>query len=100
MSLFWLLVWIGKPIILVLMHHSRDVDYSPGGKNWVENYQEIVLQVHVLFHETEPGLLQCDINKQAVREIFNELCNHKKCKGRKESPKPKGGFFSWFSHKQ
>ncbi|KAF1383071.1 hypothetical protein PFLUV_G00150510 [Perca fluviatilis] len=47
----------GKPVILVLMHHTRDPDYSTDVRRWSETFQNVVLDVHVLFHETQPGLL-------------------------------------------
>ncbi|PWA23362.1 hypothetical protein CCH79_00019516, partial [Gambusia affinis] len=40
-----------KKIILVLMHHTRDPDYSTAGRSWSEVYPNIDLEVHVLFHE-------------------------------------------------
>lgn len=73
-SLVFLLVTSSdKPIILVLMHHTRSVEYSTGSSNWAEKYPKIKLQVDVLFHETQGGLLQCDTNKQAVKKIQKEL---------------------------
>lgn len=67
-----------KPIILVLMHHTRDVEYSTGGRNRTEMGPNLKLQVDVLFHETQQGLLQCARNKQAVEEIKKELYKHRK----------------------
>ncbi|PWA31552.1 hypothetical protein CCH79_00002997, partial [Gambusia affinis] len=57
---------LGKPVILVLMHHTRDPDYSTGGTKWSEVYDNVKLDVHVLFHETVPGLLTCQQNDQAI----------------------------------
>ncbi|XP_042283118.1 uncharacterized protein LOC121907556 [Thunnus maccoyii] len=65
-----------KPVILVLMHHTRDVDYSTDGKRWSDVYDNVVLDVHVLFHETERGLLTCPKNHQAVDQIQKELQKH------------------------
>ncbi|XP_030609907.1 uncharacterized protein LOC115797464 [Archocentrus centrarchus] len=67
-----------KPLILVLMHHTWDAEYSTGGRKWAEENSKIVLEVHVLFHETQPGLLQCERNLQAVGEIRNKLHKHSK----------------------
>ncbi|XP_007572487.1 uncharacterized protein LOC103152091 [Poecilia formosa] len=62
-----------KPIILVLMHHTRDFDYSTAGTIWSEVYPNVVLDVHVLFHETKPGLLTCRQNQEAFEMIKKEL---------------------------
>lgn len=67
-----------KPVILVVMHHTRDVDYSVDGRKWSEKYPNIKLEVHVLFHETQPGLLKCQRNDQAVSQIQKMLYNHSK----------------------
>lgn len=60
-------------IILVLMHHTRDPDYSTAGKNWSENINNVDLDVHVLFHESVPGLLKCSQNDKAVDQIVKFL---------------------------
>ncbi|GLD74582.1 uncharacterized protein AKAME5_002591300 [Lates japonicus] len=31
-----------KPVILVMMHHTREVDYSPDGRKWCEKYRNVV----------------------------------------------------------
>ncbi|XP_039649826.1 uncharacterized protein LOC120555207 isoform X3 [Perca fluviatilis] len=66
----------GKPVILVLMHHTRDPDYSTDVRRWSETFQNVVLDVHVLFHETQPGLLRCSRNDRAVKLIQEELKKH------------------------
>ncbi|XP_035860333.1 uncharacterized protein LOC118495617 [Sander lucioperca] len=63
----------GKPVILVLMHHTRDPDYSTSVRRWSETFQNVVLDVHVLFHETQPGSLLCSGNDRAVKLIQEEL---------------------------
>ena len=63
-------------MILVLMHHTRDDDFSTDVKKWSETYQNVVLDVHVLFHETQPGLLKCPRNDEAVQQIQTELKAH------------------------
>ncbi|XP_050923258.1 uncharacterized protein LOC108888572 isoform X20 [Lates calcarifer] len=57
-----------KPIILVLMHHTRKPDHSTGGKMWSETFPGIVLEVNVLYHETESGLLTCSENDKAIKK--------------------------------
>ncbi|XP_050924850.1 uncharacterized protein LOC108874507 [Lates calcarifer] len=65
-----------KPIILVLMHHTRKPDHSTGGKMWSETFPGIVLEVNVLYHETESGLLTCSENDKAIKKIRKELKKH------------------------
>ncbi|XP_036964588.1 uncharacterized protein LOC119025285 isoform X2 [Acanthopagrus latus] len=65
-----------KPVILVLMHHTRDVDFSTDVKKWSGTYQNVKLDVHVLFHETQPGLLKCPRNDEAVQQIQTVLKAH------------------------
>ncbi|KAK2812314.1 hypothetical protein Q5P01_000031 [Channa striata] len=65
-----------KPAILVLMHHTRDVDYSTSGRKWSEKYPNVKLELHVLYHETLPGLLDCQQNKEAIKEIQKEIYKH------------------------
>ncbi|PWA31276.1 hypothetical protein CCH79_00002998, partial [Gambusia affinis] len=60
---------LNKPIILVLMHHTRDFEYSTAGTIWSEVLPNVVLDVHVLFHETKPGLLNCLQNNLAIKAI-------------------------------
>ncbi|XP_061580329.1 uncharacterized protein LOC133446333 [Cololabis saira] len=68
-----------KKIILVLMHHTRDVDYSTAGKKWSEAFLNVVLEVHVLFHESVPGLLMCDKNREAVHQIEHAVAQGYRC---------------------
>lgn len=60
------------------MDHTRDVNYSTDLKRWSDTYDNVVLDVHVLFHETLPGLLKCPRNDQAVKQIQAELKKHNK----------------------
>ncbi|MEQ2295448.1 hypothetical protein AMECASPLE_014419 [Ameca splendens] len=67
-----------KPVILVLMHHTRDVNYSTEGRKWSEVYTNIVLEAHILFHETQPGLLDCRQNDQAIEAVGEKLYSYRK----------------------
>ncbi|XP_027877776.1 uncharacterized protein LOC114147518 isoform X3 [Xiphophorus couchianus] len=62
----------GKPFILVLMHHTRDLDYSTAGCD-VSEVLKNVFYVHVFYHETKPGLLKCSQNAQAIKLIEGVL---------------------------
>ncbi|XP_075994366.1 uncharacterized protein LOC142988942 isoform X2 [Genypterus blacodes] len=68
----------GKPVILVLMHHTRDVYYSTGGRKWSDSFDKVVLDVHVLYHQTRQGLLTCPKNQQAVKHIQEVLQRYTK----------------------
>ncbi|XP_061580344.1 uncharacterized protein LOC133446347 [Cololabis saira] len=82
-----------KKIILVVMHHTRDVDYSTGGRSWSETFSNVVLYVDVLFHETVPGLLICDENKKAVRQIQESLAQYNNSVGISDNNE------NWFTRK-
>ncbi|XP_076730615.1 interferon-induced very large GTPase 1-like isoform X1 [Maylandia zebra] len=71
-----------KPAILVLMHHTRNVQYSTGGRNWAENYPTVKLEVHVFFHDSQHGLLKCKRNEQAVKDIQKALYKQGKSRWR------------------
>lgn len=58
------------------MHHTRDPDYSTAGTKWSEMYKNVELDVHVLFHETVPGLLTCQQNDQAIEAIEKKLYDY------------------------
>ncbi|MED6275456.1 hypothetical protein CHARACLAT_026740, partial [Characodon lateralis] len=60
-------------VILVLMHHTRDGSYSTAGTEWSGVYRNIILDVHVLFHESVPGLLTCPKNNMAVDNMLAVL---------------------------
>lgn len=55
------------------MHHTRDDDFSTDVKKWSGTYQNVVLDVHVLFHETLRGLLKSPRNDEAVQQIQEVL---------------------------
>ncbi|XP_039980676.1 uncharacterized protein si:ch211-245h14.1 isoform X10 [Xiphias gladius] len=78
-----------KPVILVLMHHKREATYTPSAKKWAH----VLLQVDVFYHETQPGLLKCQQNDEAVSEIRKELLKHssQRCKYTSEGSLPGAG---------
>ncbi|MEQ2287528.1 hypothetical protein AMECASPLE_013507 [Ameca splendens] len=67
----------GKPVILVLMHHTRDVDYSTAGFNWCEEFKNVILRVHVFYHDSVNGLLECRQNIEVIEAIKQELLKYK-----------------------
>ncbi|KAM4633987.1 uncharacterized protein ACJ7VT_022608 isoform 3-T4 [Polymixia lowei] len=67
-----------KPIILVLMHHTRDAQYTVSQKSWAHRPENIVFDINVLYHEAM-GLLQCQTNDQAVAQMYNKLLEHSSC---------------------
>jgi len=56
-----------------MMHHTQDANYTTAGLKWSKTYENIVLDVHVLFHETIQGLLTCSKNVDAVCQIQDTL---------------------------
>ncbi|XP_023192089.1 uncharacterized protein LOC111609208 [Xiphophorus maculatus] len=66
----------GKPFILVLMHHTRDPDYSTAGCD-ISEVLKNVLYVHVFYHETKPGFLECSQNARAIKLIEDVLLSKK-----------------------
>ncbi|XP_051814815.1 uncharacterized protein LOC127537102 [Acanthochromis polyacanthus] len=63
-------------VILILMHHTRDVDYFTAAKRWSETFDSVVFDVNVLYHETVPGLLKCSKNTEAISDICKELVKY------------------------
>ncbi|XP_031178177.1 uncharacterized protein LOC116066319 isoform X6 [Sander lucioperca] len=61
-----------KPVILVLMHHTREVKYTTSMRTW-PHYANVVLHVNVFYHETVRGLLRDQQNDAAVTQIQNKL---------------------------
>ncbi|XP_036943318.1 uncharacterized protein LOC119013071 [Acanthopagrus latus] len=64
-----------KDIILVLMHHMREPKPTTNIRTW-NDYKQVVLYVHVFYHETNHGLLTCQQNNDAVLKIQSELLNY------------------------
>lgn len=61
----------GKPVILVVFHHTFDPDYVvPDSRRFI-NRQNVLL-VDILFHETQ-GLLRCLHNDEALKEVTDHL---------------------------
>ncbi|XP_063758285.1 uncharacterized protein LOC134876940 isoform X2 [Eleginops maclovinus] len=61
-----------KPVILVLMHHAYEAKFIPSW-NPGRDGANVQLQVNVFFHETKSGLIQCEENQAAVREMKKKL---------------------------
>ncbi|XP_063078268.1 uncharacterized protein LOC134468256 [Engraulis encrasicolus] len=60
-----------KPIFLVVLHHTFDKDYvAPDCSRYVGD--RVALIVSVLFHE-DHGLLNCDVNTQAINQTLDKL---------------------------
>lgn len=64
-----------KPVILVLMHHIHAAKSVTVSRTW-DNSDSVVLCVHVFYHETVRGLLQCQENNAAIAEIRQALISH------------------------
>lgn len=73
-----------KPVILVLMHHNLEPTSSL--RSW-NDHPNVVLQVHVFFHETKSGLLTCKENSFAISAVRNKLLEYSTLIIPEENPK-------------
>ncbi|XP_038819115.1 uncharacterized protein LOC120019754 isoform X2 [Salvelinus namaycush] len=63
----------GKPVILVVLHHTFDPDYTvPDSSRLEQTRGGVILTVDCLFHESK-GLLKCPRNEEAIRKIQERL---------------------------
>ncbi|XP_031693089.1 uncharacterized protein LOC109900773 isoform X2 [Oncorhynchus kisutch] len=65
----------GKPVILVVLHHTSNSDYTVPGSSRLVTREDVILTVDCLFHESQ-GLLECHRNEAAVKEILKKLNIH------------------------
>lgn len=65
-----------KDVILVLMHHMREPKPTTNIRTWTD-YKQVVLHVHVFYHETNNGLLSCQQNNCAFSLIWSKLLEYK-----------------------
>ncbi|XP_052379667.1 uncharacterized protein LOC118386933 isoform X1 [Oncorhynchus keta] len=60
----------GKPVILVVMHHTFEPDYTVPDSSRLVTRGDVILTVDCLFHENQ-GLLECPRNEDAIRKILD-----------------------------
>nr|XP_029487283.1 uncharacterized protein LOC115107789 isoform X1 [Oncorhynchus nerka] len=65
----------GKPVILVVLHHTSNLDYTVPDSSRLVTREDVILTVDCLFHESQ-GLLECLHNEAAVKEILKKLNIH------------------------
>ncbi|KAL1022068.1 hypothetical protein UPYG_G00021790 [Umbra pygmaea] len=63
----------GYRVILVVLHHVFDPDYTVPDSRSIVTRNDIILTVDCLFHGSQGGLLQCPRNDSAVRRIQSIL---------------------------
>lgn len=63
-------VSVSKPVIIVMMHHSRNVQTHLSVKPRDHN---VMLVVNVFFHDSVRGLLNCPQNDEAIAAIETKL---------------------------
>ncbi|XP_071375528.1 uncharacterized protein [Centroberyx affinis] len=61
-----------NPVILVVMHHTFDPNFTVPNSSRVVNTSSVVLVVDCLFYESR-GLLDCQRNKDAVSEVLKKM---------------------------
>lgn len=64
-----------KPVILVLMHHTREAKNAPSARS-CSDFPNLVLHVSVFYHDTMHGLLNCQENEEAVSEMQRKLLEY------------------------
>ncbi|XP_055740947.1 uncharacterized protein LOC129825140 isoform X2 [Salvelinus fontinalis] len=60
----------GKRVILVVLHHTFDPDYTVPDSSRLVTREDVKLTVDCLFHESK-GLLKCLRNEEAIRKILD-----------------------------
>ncbi|CAB1340332.1 unnamed protein product, partial [Coregonus sp. 'balchen'] len=65
----------GKPVILVVLHHTFNSDYTVPDSSRLVTRGDVILTVDCLFHESK-GLLECPRNEAAVKDILKKLDIH------------------------
>ncbi|KAM9421142.1 uncharacterized protein ACWYII_021353 isoform 3-T3 [Salvelinus alpinus] len=65
----------GKPVILVVLHHTFNPDYTVPDSSRLVTRGDVILTVDCLFHESQ-GLLECHRNEAAVKEILKKRNIH------------------------
>ncbi|XP_024146649.1 uncharacterized protein LOC112157843 [Oryzias melastigma] len=65
------------PVILVLMHYSEEPKHVSSSEVF-SSYPNVVLEVHVFYHDKQNGLLRCEQNEKAVIKLKTELKKYRK----------------------
>ncbi|XP_038835489.1 uncharacterized protein LOC120033287 [Salvelinus namaycush] len=63
----------GKDVILVVLHHTFNPDYTVPDSSRLVTRSDVILTVDCLFHESQGGLLNCPHNEAAVKKIRLKL---------------------------
>ncbi|XP_038835516.1 uncharacterized protein LOC120033307 [Salvelinus namaycush] len=63
----------GKDVILVVLHHTFNPDYTVPDSSRLVTRSDVILTVDCLFHESQGGLLECPRNDAAVSRILKRL---------------------------
>nr|XP_024001229.1 uncharacterized protein LOC112079529 isoform X2 [Salvelinus alpinus] len=63
----------GKDVILVVLHHTFNPDYTVPDSSRLVTRSDVILTVDCLFHESQGGLLECPHNDAAVSRILRKL---------------------------
>lgn len=65
-----------KPVILVMLYHTRNEDYPTDTVQWSTTYPQVKFHVDILFHQTKKGLLESDKNDQAIQKLCSVIKEH------------------------
>ncbi|CAB1340237.1 unnamed protein product, partial [Coregonus sp. 'balchen'] len=66
----------GKPVILVVLHHSFDPECVVSDSSRLVTRGDVILTVNCLFHESQGVLLECPRNEKQSKRFRRRLtCN-------------------------
>eukprot|EP00063_Salmo_salar_P032996 XP_014007831.1 PREDICTED: uncharacterized protein LOC106575706 [Salmo salar] len=68
----------GKDVVLVVLHHTSNPDYTVPDSSRLVTRSDVILTVDCLFHESQ-GLLQSPQNDAAVKQIRQKLDMVRNC---------------------
>ncbi|XP_029597189.1 uncharacterized protein LOC115179668 [Salmo trutta] len=64
---------IGKDVILVVLHHTFNPDYTVPDSSRLVTRSDVILTVDCLFHENQRGLLDCPRSDAAVSRVLKRM---------------------------
>lgn len=80
----------GRPVILVMMQHTRNQEHPNPSASWSHEQDNIKLTVGVLYHQAEGGLLECSVNNESLQKIKNlDFQENKSNEAQKRQPSNK-----------
>uniref|UniRef100_A0A673XVJ7 Uncharacterized protein n=1 Tax=Salmo trutta TaxID=8032 RepID=A0A673XVJ7_SALTR len=72
LTYYLILLTAGKDVLLVVLHHTFNPDYTVPDSSRLVTRSDVILTVDCLFHESQ-GLLNCPRNDAAVSRVLKRL---------------------------